>query len=317
MHWTSLALLPVNMMLDMCRAYDDGETADDTASTTTSAYALCGNLYDPCPTTTTISSTQPGVTTNLTPYALCGNLYDPCSTTTTSTTTSGFSISIAQLEQIATIVNSSGTFFEFPNGCTTISPQITPNQYILVAFAPLIIAILYTIPWQILDNTIQEMEPFYQLQRPEGALAEHSLCLDYMTSLCVTTPFKALYRGHFFVFCSSLIYLLVLLLAPLSAETLFISLSGHCEADSSGPCHAIWGIYPLLGRIVEGILCFIAALVLLLILFNFSRHSGVYAEPLSIAGLATLFRSSATLGDFRAIDSQASNSVLKSGINYS
>jgi hypothetical protein len=157
------------------------------------------------------------------------------------------------------------------------------------------------------------MEPFYQLQRPEGALAEHSLCLDYMTSLCVTTPFKALYRGHFFVFCSSLIYLLVLLLAPLSAETLFISLSGHCEADSLGPCYAIRGIYPLLGRIVEGILSFIAALVLLLI-FNFSRHSGVYAEPLSIAGLATLFRNTATLDDFRAIDCQASNSALKSAL---
>jgi hypothetical protein len=89
---------------------------------------------------------------------------------------------------MSTIVNSTSTFFVWPDGTTTLSPQITPQQYVSVSFLPLIIAALYVIPWRILDSTIREMEPFYQLHQPGGSSAEYSLCLDYSTSFMFTTP---------------------------------------------------------------------------------------------------------------------------------
>ena len=166
------------------------------------------------------------------------------------------------------------------------------------------------IPFRILDSTIREMEPFYQLYQPGGSIAEYTLCLDYSTSFLFITPIKSGFRGHILVLWSSLISIVVLVLAPISSETFFVSLSGSCGPDEP-PCRASWGIYPSLARMLEGILAFITLLVISLILFGLRRKSGVYSEPLSIAGLATLFYKSPLLQVFQGIDSRASNSELK------
>lgn len=51
------------------------------------------------------------------------------------------------------------------------------------------------------------------------------------------------------------------------------------------------------------ILSFVAVLLILLLGFNFNRNSGVFSEPLSIVGLASLLHKSPVLKDFREIDS--------------
>ena len=194
------------------------------------------------------------------------------------------------------------------DGSVEIPPQITLKQYVIVSFIPLILAIIFTIPWRIIDNTIRNMEPIYQLYK--GSNAEDSLCLDYSTRTLLTRPIRSLSRGHMLVFWSSMISLSTLLITPLASEFIFVSLSGQC-GNGSTSCHATWGIYPSLARMIEGILAFIALLVLLLLIFGFYRRSGVYAEPLSIAGLATLFYSSPLLISWREIDSTVRNSELR------
>jgi hypothetical protein len=215
------------------------------------------------------------------------------------------------LHPTATLVNSTGTYYMWSDGDKRPTPQITLRQYISVSFVPLILAVIYTIPWRILDSTIREMKPFYQLHRSGGALARDSLCLDYSTSFLITVPFKSLYRGQIIVFWSSLISISVLALAPLSSEVIFVSLTGSCGPNSPGPCHAVWGVYPILARIIQGLLSFVAFLLALIIIFGFRRSSGVYNEPLSIAGLAALFHKSPILRGFREIDSMVKNKDLK------
>jgi hypothetical protein len=216
----------------------------------------------------------------------------------------------AAIQPTQTVVNSTGTFVVWSDGTTTVAPQITLQQYVSVSFVPLIIAALYVIPFRILDSTVREMEPFYQLYQPGGSIAEYTLCLDYSTSFLFITPIKSGFRGHILVFWSSLVSIAVLVLAPISSETFFVSLSGSCGPDEP-PCLASWGIYPSLARMLEGILAFITVLIFLIILFGHRRKSGVYSEPLSIAGLATLFYKSPLLRVFQEIDSKASNSELK------
>ncbi|KAL3425230.1 hypothetical protein PVAG01_04511 [Phlyctema vagabunda] len=197
------------------------------------------------------------------------------------------------------------------DGTVERAPQITFRQYMTVAFLPLILAVVFTFPWRILDTTIREMEPYYQLQNPEGVNAKNSILLDYTTSYFITTPFKSIYRRHYYVFSSALISIAVLIIAPLSSEALFVSLSGDCGINKSGPCHATWGIYPTLARAMEAILAFISLLVLAMMILNSRRHSGVYANPLSIAGLGTLFQNPATLGEFSSINSRVGDDGLK------
>ncbi|KAH6670450.1 hypothetical protein B0J14DRAFT_447150, partial [Halenospora varia] len=127
--------------------------------------------------------------------------------------------------------------------------------------------------------------------------------LNYNTSFLVTVPFKALYRGHFIPFWSSLISLSVLFLAPLSSTAFFVSVTGDCGPNSKGQCHGHWGIYITLARCIEGILAFIAVLLVLIIISHGRRNSGVYSEPLSIVGMAVLLSKSPLLKGLRQIDS--------------
>ena len=216
------------------------------------------------------------------------------------------------VQATSTFANSTGTYIAWSNGATTDAPRITRNQYFLVSFFPLIISAFYIIPWRILDSTIREMEPFYQLSQPGGATAENSLCLDYGTSFILVTPIKAMLRGHFIVFWSSLISLAVLILAPISSEAFFVSLSGTCGVNlDSADCLGAWGVYPKLARMIEGVLSFVAVLLVLIIIFNYRRTTGIHSEPLSIVGLASLFYKSPLLRSFKEINSRIKNKDLK------
>jgi hypothetical protein len=62
---------------------------------------------------------------------------------------------------------------------------------------------------------------------------------------------------------------------------------------------------------MEGVLAFIAVLLVFLIVFGYRRNSGVYSEPLSIAGLASLLYKSPLLRDLREIDPEIKNAQLK------
>lgn len=172
-----------------------------------------------------------------------------------------------------------------------------------MSVVPLILATLFSIPWKILDNTIKEMEPFYQLSRPGGATAENSICLDYATSTILTVPIKAISRGHMLVFCSSLISLAVMFLPALASEAMFVSVTGkHNYA---------WAVFPNLIRIIQALLSFIAILVIFMIAYSCRRTYNIYSEPLSIAGLAGLLSLSPALETFQRIESKTKQKELK------
>jgi hypothetical protein len=220
---------------------------------------------------------------SMTPVIIVSNCH---TLTETPSYTASTTSSEPAIKPIATVVNGTGTFLIWQGGESTIYPQITLSQYTLVAFVPLLLAVVYTIPFRILDRTICEMEPFYQLHQPGGALAEHSLCLDYMTSNGFITPFKAGMRRHGYMFWSSLMSLAVVGLAPLSSEALFVSLSGApgmygADITEHLQDYASWGVYPVLARPIEGLLSFVAILIVFMIWAGRRRDSGVYGEPLN------------------------------------
>ncbi|MCJ1346260.1 hypothetical protein MMC31_004475 [Peltigera leucophlebia] len=180
---------------------------------------------------------------------------------------------------------------------------ITPKEYIIGAFVPTILAVIYSIPWHLLASAIQEIEPFYQLQRPEGVSAEDSIALDYRASINVIATFSAITKGHFLVWWSGLISLLVLVLAPVASQTVFIGFIGSCTVTSGRQaCSPELSVYPVAARVLQGILAFIAVLTLALAAAIKRGKSGLYANPLSIAGLATLFQNDHVVESFRRLN---------------
>ncbi|KAK3327713.1 hypothetical protein B0T19DRAFT_171893 [Cercophora scortea] len=76
----------------------------------------------------------------------------------------------------------------------------------LVSFAylyvPTIIAVVYSLIWTWVDLDIRRMQPWLELSRPEGAIADSSLLLDYPFEFLAFIPFSAWRRKHWPVFFS-------------------------------------------------------------------------------------------------------------------
>ena len=182
---------------------------------------------------------------------------------------------------------------------------IAPQQYFIGAFLPTIIAVLFSAPWPLLASALQEMEPYYQLQQFQGVSASKSLLLNYKSSINVIATVNAMRRGHFSVWLSGLISLTISQLAPLASEAVSIGFIGQgvCTATSGrSSCTPRLSVYPIAARAIQGILAFVAVLTLILIFTISRRKSGVYANPLSIASVATLFQNQSLIEEFRRLN---------------
>lgn len=182
---------------------------------------------------------------------------------------------------------------------------VTPRDYVVGAFVPTFLAVLFVIPWHMVAAAVKEMEPFHQLSAVEGALAEKSLTLDYRESLDVIAILKALRHGHFLVWWAGLTSLVALLVAPLASESVFIGFvgSGSCKVGSGRVnCFPQLSVFPPAARALQGILAFIAVMTIGLIIGLLRVKSGVPTNPLSIAGLAGLFQHQPLIDRFRKID---------------
>ncbi|KAL2059971.1 hypothetical protein VTL71DRAFT_10126 [Oculimacula yallundae] len=195
-----------------------------------------------------------------------------------------------------TVVISGSTIVLLPTdvptaeGSEDVVYYFSKRDYILGAFLPTIIAVLFSIPWGIVNTAAKEIEPYVRLAGDDGASARVSLCLDYPGDFLIATPFKSFFRGHWIIFLTSTMNLISLLLAPLASESVFISLQGTCNADTAGDlCIPTLSVYPPAARVLQTVLAILALFLIFVVIFARRRSTGVYANPHSLAAVATLF----------------------------
>ena len=191
--------------------------------------------------------------------------------------------------------------------------SIAPKEYVLGAFVPVIVAVIFTIPWQILNAAVKEIEPFYQLQRDDGVTAADSLALEYRSSINVIATVTAIRKGHFLVWWSGLISIVAVVLAPLATETVFIGFQGRCTPQTGRQaCYPELNVYPVAARVLQGILSFMALLTLALAWSLHRGKTGLRANAQSIAGLAALFQNPQVVEDFRRLNPHYTTSKMVS-----
>jgi hypothetical protein len=200
-------------------------------------------------------------------------------------------------------------------GTVTLHPQQTPppnatsgsppliyvfaqKTYFVGAFLSTLIAVLFSLPWLIIDSKIRALEPFHQLSKDRGAEARKSLGMDYLYPFAIVAPIKALFAGHWAPLLTSLLSICTLLITPVAPEFVSVRMQGSCDSQTEG-CVPSLSIFPAAGRAIEGLLCFMAILTILLLIYLSRYSTGVFAEPSSIAGLATLFHNLEVMEDFR------------------
>ncbi|KAI9791285.1 MAG: hypothetical protein M1816_004066 [Peltula sp. TS41687] len=177
--------------------------------------------------------------------------------------------------------------------------DLTTWQFFCWKYLPTIIFVTHGVLWQIVDFEVKRLEPYYQLSRPEGALADESLNRDYLTCWPILAPFKALRYRQWAVVYSSIVYLIASPLVPVlqSASIMVTPDQKDRRSDQFKYVH----MHPVWSRLLT------AALILVsingsLVLLQLRRKSGLLSDPKGIAGVGAMANKSFILMDFKNLD---------------
>lgn len=169
------------------------------------------------------------------------------------------------------------------------------GYYFIGAYLPTLVAILIGTWWKCIYTRMKEMEPFYQMAKPEGAKVKDSLLLSY-TGLCLPWVFLAsFFSGRRLTFLGALNTILILVCTILASSTVYISYEGDScgvilnttESSNSG-CHLTVVLNHRQGWALSALLFAVFVLTLCSILWIRRKVSKIEVDPTSIAGSACL-----------------------------
>jgi hypothetical protein len=134
----------------------------------------------------------------------------------------------------------------------------------------------------------------------------------------VPEPVLALLSGHSYMLLVSSIAFLIEFVAPISSEFLGVDVHNGCIPDPSmaqtqHPCPPRLVVRLIPARVLQGLLCLIAVLIIFTMFLSRHRQSGVYSDPSSIAVMASLLHHPDVLQDFKHLDS--SDKELEQAVN--
>ena len=82
-------------------------------------------------------------------------------------------------------------------GGLSFAPTVNDLSTVAIAgylYLPTVIAVLYSMMWSWVDLDVKRLEPWFQLSKPEGAVAEESLLLQYPFDFLAFVPLRAARR---------------------------------------------------------------------------------------------------------------------------
>ena len=186
--------------------------------------------------------------------------------------------------------------------------DIPTPAYFAWKYMPTIILVSYGVMWQVTDYEIKRLEPYYQLSRRDGALASHSLNLDYLTFMSYLIPFRAIvYKQWAVVYSSTATLIAGGLLAVLQSASIDMKPESGPQGEEQTKNVVV---NPVWSRSLEAALAIIAILGVLL-LIQLRRKSGLLSDPKGIAGIAAMATKSHILNDFVGLDTAPNHIINK------
>ncbi|KAH0565303.1 hypothetical protein GP486_001303 [Trichoglossum hirsutum] len=177
--------------------------------------------------------------------------------------------------------------------------ELSVWQYFCWKYMPTLVAVTYGIMWQVVDFEVKRLEPYYQLSKKDGALAEESLSIDYLNSWHYLTPFTAIRYKHWAVMYCSVATLLAGSIAPTVQSASVVLTPTQKLRKPNEPkyvrMHHIWS------RVLTATFLITATFGLLL-MWHLRRKSGLLSDPKGIAGVAAMATKSHILMDFQGLD---------------
>jgi Protein of unknown function (DUF3433) len=178
--------------------------------------------------------------------------------------------------------------------------DISTLDYFAWRYMPTMVLVIYGVMWQAVDLDVKRLEAFYQLSKPDGALAMDSLNLDYLTSMSYLIPFMAIKSKQWAVVFSSVATLVAGSLVPvLQAASVDVTIPKDLEHDPK-----LVNINPLWSRVMTASMG-VAAILGASLLVSLRRKSGLLSDPKGIAGIASMATKSHILTDFEDMDTKS------------
>lgn len=189
----------------------------------------------------------------------------------------------------------------------------TKYSYFLAQYFPNIVAVILQATWLIIFATFKMMEPFYQLASPRGASAESSLTADYLSAGLSLAFIKAAIDGHWVMVLSGLVQLFLALTVTLASDAFNVVPTAFCKTQltDTQPCAPRWVVNLRFARGVEVLLIGCFSMVLMIIVLNLHRVSGVYTDPSKIATMADVLVHKPFIQELRDIPASATKAEVE------
>lgn len=177
-------------------------------------------------------------------------------------------------------------------------------------YLPTGITILYAMMFSLMDFEIRRLEPYYQLSKPHGARASASINLDHLTTFQYFVPFNAARLGQWAVLASTVANIIVATIAPaVQNPSVDFQPNPGCVSeegpqlcpDGSGMKRFWVLIDPNWSRALTAAYILVGC-ILIFLLVQLRRKSGLLSDPKGIAGIASMATKSHILQDFRGLD---------------
>ncbi|KAH6893435.1 hypothetical protein B0T10DRAFT_510127 [Thelonectria olida] len=166
--------------------------------------------------------------------------------------------------------------------------NINDGTYFVGKFLPPFLSVMLSIPARIIDLNAQLYQPFYALSRPNGGLGPSTMTLHFGGWTGFLKPFAILSEGQPVTFFTMLIVWCSALMTPVATEAIGVKIHGYCTPVNPHGCAAALGVSPTSTRALLALLALTIVLLCLLLLFLRNWDTGLYANPWSVAGIASL-----------------------------
>ncbi|KAK4677624.1 hypothetical protein QC764_300410 [Podospora pseudoanserina] len=166
--------------------------------------------------------------------------------------------------------------------------------------------------WEVVYARTCQLEPFYQLSRPEGARLESSLAMGYINTMTFLVPVKSAMAHHWTVFLASVVYFATFTLAPLLTRLAWTMVWPAYSRDTTVVVlmHESWC------RVLE-VLCLLSFVCGLGLAIIQRRRSGLLFEISSIEDLTRLLCDSPQfLSMLKKIPSHADSGALQEALQH-
>ncbi|KAI5457762.1 hypothetical protein BGZ63DRAFT_393749 [Mariannaea sp. PMI_226] len=166
--------------------------------------------------------------------------------------------------------------------------NLDEGGYFVGKFLPPLLSIFLSIPARIIDLNAQLYQPFYALNRPNGALGPNGMTLHFGGWTGFLKPFQILTEGQPVTFFSMLLVWCAAIITPVATEAIGVKIHGYCTPVDPKGCAAALGASPTSTRALLALLALAIVLLCLLLFFLRNWDTGLYANPWSVAGIASL-----------------------------